>query len=115
MTVPMLVPRLLDLVDVGHVGHGAAGVEVGEDDPLVVAGEHVGRLGHEVHAAEDDVGGGLVVGGEAGELERVARGVGPADHLVALVVVAEDEQPLAERRLGRSRCGRRARPAVARV
>ena len=41
----------------GHVGHRAAGVQVGEDDPLVVAGEHVGGLGHEVHAAEDDVGG----------------------------------------------------------
>ncbi len=26
------VPRLLDLVDVGHVGHRAPGVEVGEDD-----------------------------------------------------------------------------------
>ena len=31
-----LVPALLDLVDVGHVGHRAAGVEVGEDHPLVV-------------------------------------------------------------------------------
>ena len=49
------VPRLLDLVDVGHVGHRAAGVEVGEDHLLVVGGEHVGRLGHEVDAAEDDV------------------------------------------------------------
>ena len=44
-----LVPGLLDLVDVRHVGHGAAGIEVREDDPLVVAGEDVGRLGHEVH------------------------------------------------------------------
>src|SRR5690606_663998 len=34
--------------------------------------------------------------------ERVAAGVGPADHLVALVVVAEDEDPLLERRLGGS-------------
>ena len=96
-----LGPRLLDLVDVGHVGHRAAGVEVGEDHPLVVGGEHVGRLGHEVHAAEHDVGGLVVVRGEPGELERVADLVGPADHLVALVVVAEDQQPVAERRLGR--------------
>ena len=92
------VPALLDLVDVGHVGHRAAGVEVGEDHPLVVAGEHVGRLGHEVHAAEDDVGGAVVVRREAGELERVAAGVGPLDDLVALVVVAEDQEPVAERR-----------------
>ena len=30
-----LVPDLLDGVEVGHVGHRAAGVEVGEDDLLV--------------------------------------------------------------------------------
>ena len=51
-----LLPRFLDLVDVGHVGHRATGVQVGEDHPLVVAGEHVGGFGHEVDAAEDDVG-----------------------------------------------------------
>ena len=50
-----LLPGLLDRVDVGHVGHRAAGVQVGQDDLLVVAGEHVGGLGHEVHAAEHDV------------------------------------------------------------
>ena len=58
------LPRLLDLIDVGHVGHRAAGVEVGEDHLLVVAGEDVGRLGHEVHAAEDDVVGLVVLLGE---------------------------------------------------
>ncbi len=101
VTVGQRLPALLDLVDVGHVGHGAAGVEVGEDDPLVGAGEHVGRLGHEVHAAEHDVGGLVVVRREAGELERVAAGVGPLDDLVALVVVAEDQEPVAELGLGR--------------
>ena len=30
------LPRLLDLVDVGHVGHRAPGVEVGEDHLLVI-------------------------------------------------------------------------------
>ncbi len=95
-----LVPGLFDLVEMGHVGHGAARVEVGEDDPLVGAGEHVGRLGHEVDAAEDDVGGEVVVGGEAGEEERVPDHVGPANHLVALVVVTEDHQTLTERVFG---------------
>ena len=66
----------------------------------MVAGEHVGRLGHEVHAAEDDVGRLVVVRGEPGELERVADRIGPPNHLVALVVVPEDHQPLAERLLG---------------
>ena len=94
------VPALLDLLEVGHVGHGAAGVQVGQDDPLVGPGEHVGRLGHEVHAAEDDVGGPVVLGGVAGELEGVAPGIGPADHLVALVVVAEDEKSPPQRVFG---------------
>ena len=94
------LPALLDLVEVGHVGHGAPGVEVGEDHPLVVAGEDVGRLRHEVDAAEDDVGGAVGVGREPGEVERVAAGVGPADDLVALVVVAEDDQAVAQGLLG---------------
>ena len=63
-------------------------------------GEDVGRLGHEVHAAEDDELGVGAAGRVAGELEGVAGDVGELDDLVALVVVAEDEQPLAERRLG---------------
>ena len=52
-----LVPGVLDLADVGHVCHGAAGIEVGEQHPLVVAGEDVSRLRHEVHPAEHDRGG----------------------------------------------------------
>ena len=50
-----LLPSLGDLVDVGHVGHGAPGVEIGEDNRLVIASQDVGRLGHEVDAAEHDV------------------------------------------------------------
>ena len=94
------LPGLLDRVDVGHVGHRAAGVQVGEDHLLVVAGEHVGRLGHEVDAAEHDVVGLGALLGEHGEPEGVATGIGPAHDLVALVVVAEDEHPVAERVLG---------------
>ena len=65
----------------------------------VGAGEDVGRLGHEVDAAEDDelgLGPGRRL---AGELERVAGDVGELDDLVALVVVAEHEDPLAQLRL----------------
>ena len=67
---------------------------------LVVAGQHVGRLGHEVDAAEDDELGLGLARREAGEAEGVAAGIGPPHDLVALVVVAEDEQPIAERGLG---------------
>ena len=98
------VPRLDGLVVVGHVGHRAAGGHVGEDDLDRVGREHVGGLGHEVHAAEDDVfdgGAGLGAifdhgGGELGELERVAEEVGVADDLVHLVVVPEDDEFLTE-------------------
>jgi len=69
---------------------------------LVSAGEDVGRLGHEVDAAEDDGGRLVVVGGESGELERVTPGVGPLDDFVALVVVPEDEELRSERGLGRA-------------
>ena len=64
-------------------------------------GEDVGRLGHEVHAAEDDE---LRLGtgrGVAGQLEGVAGDVREPDDLVALVVVAQHEHPLAQRGLGR--------------
>ncbi len=94
------LPRLLDLDQPGHVGHRAAGRQVGQDHLLVVAGEDVGRLGHEVDAAEDDelgLGPGRCL---AGELERVAGDVGELDDLVALVVVAEHERALAERGAG---------------
>ena len=105
------LPGLLDRVDVGHVGHRAAGVQVGQHHLLVVAGEDVGRLGHEVHAAEDDVVGLRALLGEHRQPERVAPGVGPAHDLVALVVVAEDEEPLAERRPSPRRSDQRAPPA----
>ena len=84
------LPRVLDLADLGHVGHRAAGREVGQDHLLVVGGQDVGALGHEVHAAEDDELRLGVRGGLLGELERVAGDVGELDDLVALVVVAED-------------------------
>jgi hypothetical protein len=91
------LPGLLDLVDVGHVGHGAAGVEVREDHLLAVVGEYVGRLGHEVHTAEhDELGLGPFLG-QHRQPVRVAAGVGPPDDLVALVVVPEDEEAVAER------------------
>ena len=96
------VPGLDDLLVVGHVGHRAAGGEVGQDTCWCGRGQDVGRLGHEVHAAEDDVVGLRPGGRLAGELERVAGHVGELDDLVALVVVAEDEDALAERRLGRA-------------
>ena len=53
VTSAICLPGLLDRVEVGHVGHGAAGVEVGKDHLLVGRGQDVGGLGHEVDPAED--------------------------------------------------------------
>jgi hypothetical protein len=64
--------------------------------------KNVRALGHEVHAAEDDVVGFGPCGSGARELQRVADVIGKPDDLVALVVVAEDDSARAERRLGRS-------------
>ena len=94
-------PALLELIRRGHVGHRAAGGEIGQDHLLMRAAEHVGALGHEVHAAEDDELGVGMLADLAGELVGVADVVGELDHFVALIVVTEDHQAAAERRLGR--------------
>ena len=61
--------------------------------------QHVGALRHEMDAAEDDELGVGVPADLARELEGVAGVVGERDHFVALVVMAEDHEPPAERRL----------------
>src|SRR3546814_5177939 len=57
-------------------------------------------LGHEVHTAENDGCGVVSVLGEHGQSVAVAAGIDPSDDLVALVVVSEDEEPVAEGGLG---------------
>ena len=94
-------PGALDLGETGHVGHGAAGGEVGQDRHLLRTREDVGDLGHEVHAAEHDVFG-VARRRQARELERIAGKIGVAEYLVALVVMPENDHALAERRLRRA-------------
>lgn len=92
-------PGVFGVVVLGHVGHGAPGGEVGEDDAHIVGGEHVGGFGHEVDAAEDDVSDGSFGGdacGDLAEFEAVAGVVGVADDVINLVVVAEDDEGVAE-------------------
>ncbi|MPN10685.1 hypothetical protein SDC9_157982 [bioreactor metagenome] len=88
-------PAALDLGQVGHVGHRAAGGEVGQDGRLVRGGHDVGDFGHEMHAAEDDVFG-IGLRGEARQLQRVTGQVGVLVHVGALVMVVEDDGLLAE-------------------
>ena len=83
-------PAGFHLGDFRHIGHGAAGVQVGQNHLLAVAPEHVGALGHKVHAAENNVPG-VGFGGDFGELVAVAGEIGEADDFVALVVVAQQQ------------------------
>ena len=78
VTAAMVLPGLLHRLEVGHVGHRAAGVEVGQDHLLVGAGQDVGRLGHEVDAAEHHVLGVAVVGGQPGQAEASRPGRRPS-------------------------------------
>jgi hypothetical protein len=88
-------PAGLDLRDFCHVGHGAAGVQVGQDDLLAVMPEHVGAFCHEVYTAENNVLG-VRLGRGFGELVTVAGKVGETDDLVALVVMAQQNRGRAE-------------------
>ena len=94
-----LFPAGFELIDGSHVGHRAPGREIREDNFLVRRRQHVGALGHEVHAAENDELGLRVFRDFTRKTEGVADVVRELDHLVALVVMAEDDQARAQRRL----------------
>src|SRR5258708_1129955 len=85
-----LVPAAFDLANLGHVRHGASGVEIGQDDLLAFVSENVRALGHEVDTAEDNV---FRVSARAllGKFVGITTKVGEANDLVALVVMAKDE------------------------
>ena len=60
----------------GHVGHRTAAADRAGSPDLIRLGHDVGDLGHEMHAAENDVFG-VGLRGEAGrQLERIAGQVG---------------------------------------
>ena len=69
-------------------------------EPLGPVGQDVGRLGHEVDAAEGDRPALAAVGGHLAELVAVAAQVGQGDHLVLLVVMAEDQAAAGPSRRG---------------
>jgi len=64
--------------------------------------EYVGALGHEMHAAKDDVIGLGTCGCQLGQFERVAAKIGVLDDLVTLVVMPQNDEPLAKHRPGGS-------------
>ena len=95
-----LFPAGLELIDRGHVGHRAAGRQVRQDHFLVRHRQHVGALRHEMDAAEHDELGVGMLRHLAGQAERVAGVVGELDDLVALIVMAENNDALPQRSPG---------------
>src|SRR6267378_3836137 len=82
-------PASFHLADVGHIGHGAAGIDVGKNNGLVLAAENVRAFGHEVHAAENDIAA-FGLGGLEGELEGVTAKIGELEDFVAMVMMAQN-------------------------
>src|SRR6266446_3497051 len=94
-------PAGFDLTDIRHIGHGATGIQVGKNNHLVLAAKNVGALGHEVHTAEDDVAT-FSLRSLEGKLEGVATEIGELDDFVALVVMAQNHDILAQAGFGGS-------------
>jgi hypothetical protein len=69
-----------------------------EDGNLVGPRQDVGHFGHEMHAAEHNILG-FGICSLAGQFQRVTGIVSVAKHFIALVVVTEDHQALAQRLL----------------
>ncbi len=86
------MPRRLDRFEVGHIGHAASGGQVGEVNLDLVAGEDIGRFGHEVNAAKDDRAARLAVGGKLAQLEAVSPEIGETDDLVLLIMVSQNQE-----------------------
>jgi len=93
-------PGARHLGEIGHVGHGTAGGQIRQDRHLLGLRQDVRDLGHEMHAAEDDVARGSLCG-EPGELERIAGEIGVPIDVGALIVVAQDHRLLAQLRARR--------------
>ena len=84
-----LLPGIFDLADLRHVGHGAAGVEIGKQHRLSGTRQDVGALRHEMHAAEDDVAA-FGLRRHLRQAVGVAAIIGKTHDFIALIVMSED-------------------------
>src|SRR5579875_3003697 len=75
----------------GTIPSMPARCKVGQDHLLLRRGEDIGALGHEVHAAKDDVGHIALASGPLRQHQRIAAHIGELDDVLALVVVAKDD------------------------
>ena len=61
---------------------------VGQHHLDVGSRENIGRLGHEMHAAEDDEFRIALLGRPSGQFETVTREVGKVDYIILLIMMA---------------------------
>ncbi len=89
-------PAFFNFGNICHIGHRTARCRIRQNHGLLGAAEDVGAFGHEVNAAEDNIIGFWVRGSKLRQLERVAASIGIFDDLVALIVMAQNQQSLAQ-------------------
>ena len=83
------------MANVGHISHRTAGVQVGQNNNLVLAAENVRAFSHEMNAAENDVAR-IGFGGLEREFKRIATKIREFDDFIALVMVAEYDNVFAQ-------------------
>jgi hypothetical protein len=96
-----LLPAVQRLLEIGHVGHGAPSPEIGEDDADAWVRQDISGLSHEMNAAEDDKLDSALLGGFPRQFVAVPGEIGEGDDAILLVVMSEDDQPMAEALPGR--------------
>ena len=89
-------PAGFDIAGLGHVRHGTSGFEVGQNYLLTRLREDVRALGHEVHTAEEGEFGGADRRRLLRELVGVAAKIRELDDFVALVMMTQDDQAIAQ-------------------
>ena len=89
------VPAGFHLANVGHIRHRTAGVQVGQNNNLVLAAENVRAFSHEMNATENDVAR-IGFGGLEREFEGIATKISEFDDFIALVMVAEYDNVFAQ-------------------
>ena len=85
-----IIPGVIHVFHGGHVRHGAARGDIGQDHFLVRGAQDARGLGHEVDAAENDVLRILLGCGLLGQKEGIPLVVGVLDYLFPLVMVAQN-------------------------
>jgi hypothetical protein len=69
---------------------------------LIGAAQHIGGFRHEVDAAKHDIGPIGTLLGHLRENQGVAAKIGMLNHFIALIIMAENHHPVAERPFGRA-------------